>query len=116
MTTDEMLRALKERGLDVVLRPDGTPAFVGPAKEVTTRLLNAMRWHREEIVRRLEAVKPVGECPACGKGLDAKKRCWALKCGWRKCATCDNATGNVFFAFCLPCEGIYLANGGKRDD
>ena len=89
MTTDEMLKALKERGLDIVLRADGTPAFVGPAKEVTTRLLNAMRWHREEIVRRLTAVKPVGECPACGKGLDAKRRCWALKCGWRKCATCD---------------------------
>lgn len=54
MTTDEVLAELAARGLKVVLTPDGSPALLGKREEVTPALMGALRWHRDEIVRRLK--------------------------------------------------------------
>jgi hypothetical protein len=57
MTTDELLRLLKDRGLEVVLLPSGVPALRGPnvKTEATRRLLRVLQLpaHREEILERL---------------------------------------------------------------
>lgn len=117
MTTDQVLKAIAERGLAVVLH-EGKPVLRGPKAEVTPKLLNALRWHREEIARRLTPENPVATaepCPACGKLLDSKARCWALKCGWRRCGGCGRNTGSVFIANCDQCALTRGLQGGWND-
>jgi hypothetical protein len=64
MTTDELLRLLKDRGLEVVLLPSGVPALRGPnvKTEATRRLLRVLQLpaHRDEIIARLQP-KPLRE-------------------------------------------------------
>jgi hypothetical protein len=63
VTTDDVLAVVKERGLEVVLRPDGRPALRGPGnlrQEATERLLRVLRLpvHRETILARLRPAAP----------------------------------------------------------
>jgi hypothetical protein len=58
MSTDELLAIIRDRGLNVVLRPDGSPALRGAgdlSQEASPRLLRVLRLpaHREAIVARL---------------------------------------------------------------
>lgn len=53
MTTDEVLKIVKERGLTVELR-DGRPHLIGSGPEVTDRLLAVLKLHREWIIERLK--------------------------------------------------------------
>ena len=57
MTTDQLLAELGERGLSVVLK-DGLPRLCGDRSQATPPLLAVLRWHREEIVRRLNPPPP----------------------------------------------------------
>lgn len=52
MTTDELLAELADRGLTLILGEDG-PRLRGPRTMATPTLLAVLRWHREEITRRL---------------------------------------------------------------
>lgn len=53
MTTDELLASVNDRGLSLVLKPDGTLALRGPKAAVTDRLLAVLRWHKDAIHDRL---------------------------------------------------------------
>lgn len=56
MSTDDVMRAVRELGGEFVLRPDGTPAIRSKAAvpaAVSEPMLRALRWHRDEIIRRL---------------------------------------------------------------
>ena len=52
MTTEQLLELIAARGLRVVLLPDGRPALRGDRAAATPALLAALKWHREELVRR----------------------------------------------------------------
>lgn len=55
MTTKDLLSLVKERGLSVELRPDGTPVLKcgnNPAMK-TDALLKVLRLHRERIIEML---------------------------------------------------------------
>jgi hypothetical protein len=58
MTTDELLNILKDRGLQVYVADDGTPKLKGKREELSPRLLRVLKFHREEIVRRLKPRPP----------------------------------------------------------
>lgn len=108
----------------MALSAEGKPVLRGPQKEVTPRLLAAIRWHRDEIVKRLTpvvksvvpAVQPLDPCPKCGKATDSKARCWGKKCGWRACKHCGKDTGNPFVAHCWGCQFLLRLTGGWADD
>lgn len=52
MSTDELLKILQDRGLEVVF--DGrTPRIHGKRSELTPALVRVLKHHREEIIRRL---------------------------------------------------------------
>lgn len=53
MSTGDLLREVEERGLRIVLI-DGQPRLQGPASLMTKALLNVLRHHREEIIKRLQ--------------------------------------------------------------
>lgn len=125
MTTDELLGVLESRSLEVAVRADGTLALRGDTRYATPALLAVLRLpvHRQEILRRLApAVRsvvvvetPAGPepCPRCGRPLDGKSRCWAKKCGWRRCGDCGKDTGNVFIGLCLLCEHRWRQGHGQ---
>lgn len=52
MTTDELLEAIAGRTILLVIR-DGKLLLMGDDEDVTPALLNVVRWHEEEIIRRL---------------------------------------------------------------
>ncbi len=59
MTTKELMALVKERGLSVELRPDGTPVLKygnNPAMK-TDKLLKVLKLHRERIIAILKGGK-----------------------------------------------------------
>lgn len=84
MTTDQLLAALKARGLTVKAGKGG-PVLVGNPALVTEKLRRVLKWHREEILRRLdlpdseqpparEVVRPEPPPEAVPVALDAAGR------------------------------------------
>src|SRR5215510_9352101 len=75
----------------VAVRADGTGLVIrGPGS--ARALGEALLARKAEVLVLLAA----STCPACGKGLDGKGRCWARKCGWRRCKGCGQNSGSVF--------------------
>lgn len=70
MTTDELLKIVKELGGRIELR-DGTPMLVGISKEepIKPKLLPVLRYHRDEIIRRLTGSKPEEKPTPTIKGI-----------------------------------------------
>jgi hypothetical protein len=56
MTIDDILEILSERGLRIVVGPDGGPILRGPKEEATPALLDVLRIYRTEILARLQDV------------------------------------------------------------
>ena len=52
MTTDRILEIVAKRGLSVEV-VNGQPRLRGDREKATKRLLEALRWHRQEIIDRL---------------------------------------------------------------
>jgi len=57
MTTDEILAELQRRELKVAV-VDGKPVLRGDRTQATPNLINALRWHKDEIVKRLTGQAP----------------------------------------------------------
>lgn len=63
MTTREVLLLVKERGLTVELRDDGTPVLSGNTKNPkakTDKLMKVLKLHRERIIALLKKDKNAG--------------------------------------------------------
>jgi hypothetical protein len=54
LTLAELLEDLRNRGLKLLLRPDGTPFLRGDKAEVTSLLLQVLQLRRDEIVAYLQ--------------------------------------------------------------
>ncbi len=124
MTTDDLLKRVEARSLEIVLTRDGNLTLKGNVKAATPNLMRVLKLpcHREEILRRLGAksvviveTQALDPCPKCGRILDVKARCWSKSCGWRKCQACGGNTGNVFIAHCNGCQCRLGLSGGWND-
>ena len=65
MTTDAVLAEVSARGLALAAR-EGRLVLRGDRSLFTPALLRVLRWHREEILRRLSAPAVGGEQPIAG--------------------------------------------------
>lgn len=57
MTTDQVLEVLKDRKLLLVIQPDGSPVVKGDKEAMTPTLLRVLKFHKDEIVKRLAPPK-----------------------------------------------------------
>ena len=60
MTTDEVLGELLRRGLTVKIDAEGRTVISGQGSKfkVTANLLAVLRWHKDELVKRLQVWRP----------------------------------------------------------
>jgi hypothetical protein len=71
MTTDDLMGRLARRGLEVIVRPDGSTCLRGDRSQATPRLLRVIRHHRAEILRRA-GWEPSRRVVLLGDGPDAR--------------------------------------------
>ncbi len=102
MTAKSLLADLASRG--VSLETDGARIRWRPAFMLTGgSLLESIRQHKAELIALLlaGALNRLERCPACGRPVDARRRCW--RCHDRPCERCGRRTGSAFLALCLRC-------------
>jgi hypothetical protein len=105
MTAPELLARCRSLGIDLAVGAGGALLWEAD-DEPPAGLLEELAARKAELLALLAAAS----CPACGRALDGKGRCWAAHCGWRRCKGCGRNTGTPFIRYCLICE-----RAGKAD-
>jgi len=86
LTLAAILEAVKDRGLKLLLRPDGTPYLRGDKAQATPLMLEVLKLHRAEVVSYLQqqGSSSVAE-PSAAPGKTCRE--WAWRDGRRHCET-----------------------------